>query len=137
MGRVDDQLLEAALLEDLAVGIRDQLEEIVWSVMAYREGVLAFWQGEAAPDNLVRIDFNTRALLDRGREWREELEAWIEAVRGDAVRISSVEPPGNRADLDGLEAHITDALLGDATFEEVCRRSGFDLFTVARRSARI
>jgi hypothetical protein len=113
-------------------GIRDQLEEIVWSVMAYREGVLAFWDGEVAPDNLARIDFNTRELLERGVEWRNKLEEWIEDVRGDAVRISSIDSAGSRAGLDGLEAHITDALLGDARFEEVCRRSGFDLFTVAR-----
>ncbi len=113
-------------------GIRYQLEEIVWSMMGYEEGVLAFWEGEVAPDNLVRIDFNTRELLERGKSWRDELQDWIDDAAGEGVQIWRVEGHEHDAALEGIEAHITDVLMGSASLEELCRRTGLDLFTIAR-----
>ncbi len=95
-------------------GIRSQLEEIVWSMTAYREGVLAFWEGEVAPDNLVRIDFDTRELLARGAEWRRALDEWTEGIRGSGVRISAADGEPATGVLEGVEAHVLDALVGGA-----------------------
>ena len=113
-------------------GIREQLEEIVWSITAYREGVLAFWEGEVNPDNLVRIDFNTRVLLERGVVWRRTLHDWIEEAREEGVRIAPSAEQNQHGPLEGIESHVLDALIGGARFDEVCRRSGVDPFTVAR-----
>ena len=130
---VDLGYLKAPRLWD---GIRYQVEEIVWSVLAYRSGELAFWRGVAAPDNLVRLRFDTRNLLARGAAWRDELEHWIEDASGDAVRIAVARDPAAPSTplprLEGVEAHVVDALHGDATFEETCHRTGLDSVTVAR-----
>ncbi len=113
-------------------GIRGQLEEIVWSITAYRDGVLAFWEGEVSPDNLVRIDFDTRGLLARGAEWRRALDEWSEGIRASGVRIRAAEGDPATGVLESVEAHVLDSLAGEAGFEDVCRRTGLDPLTVAR-----
>ncbi len=131
-------------------GIRAQVEEIVFSLFAYREGVLGFWEGTAAPDNLVRIEFDTTTTLTRGREWARDLSEWIADARdgGSELRIAAtVHAPGGDLGarhaeqwnaLEGVDAHIAEVLREasgqgrGAQFDAVVRYAGVDALTVAR-----
>ena len=110
--------------------LRAQVEEIVCACFLIERGELAFWEGDIAPDNMIRLELDMPQLIEAAAHWRAELEQWIEAIGHSGVQIEAV--PDKRRGFGGLDAQILDALGTPSRFAALGRRIGVDAVTAAR-----
>ena len=120
----------ALTARELWTGVKEQVEVIVRSLFAYTEGFVHFWEGEAQPDNAVRLSLPTRRLIAEGLEQRDELLRFVAHLEDSRVTLNPV--PGARDALAGNGRAIYDAIEEHACFATVCRRAGFDPVSTAR-----
>ena len=105
-------------------GVKAQVEEIVRSLFAYGAGNVLFWEGEARPDNVVRLALPTRRLIAEGLRRRDELLKQLAWLEGPSVRVRVEKECG--AELTGTERALFQALGGTDDFIDACRKVGID-----------
>lgn len=110
--------------------VKYQVEEIVRSLFAYTTGTVYFWEGEVAPDNVVRLSLPTRRLVSEGTQRRVELMKFLTMLRDSSVRIEPLEVSTNN--LAGSEREMLEALHQEPTFAAASRRVGLDPLSAAR-----
>ena len=111
-------------------GVKYQVEEIVRSLFAVPGGTLWFWEGEAQPDNVVRLALETRRLVAEGLQRSAELRKFLGVLEDPRVRLATV--PAFDGTLAGAERAIADAIGAERAFAEVCNTLGFDRESAAR-----
>jgi hypothetical protein len=109
-------------------GVKAQVEEIVRSLFVYGSGSVLFWEGEARPDNVVRLSLPTRRLIEEGLKRRNELLKFLALVEDPRIQLLAVDGAG----LAGSERAIYESFRAGRDFAAVCRDVGIDPLTVAR-----
>ena len=130
--RFGKALVERGFLSprELWSGLQRQVEEIVRTLFSYSAGRVYFWEGEAQPDNVVRLALPTQRLVQEGMSWRDELRRFVGALCDPRVRIEAVA--AKREILAGAERLLFDALAHESAFPPLCRRIGLDAPSAAR-----
>jgi hypothetical protein len=131
-GRFGKVLVERGFLtpRELWSGVKYQVEEIVRSLFSSPGGIVSFFEGDAQPDNVVRLSLETRRLVAEGIQRRDELRKFLTVLEDPRVRLASVE--GFSGQLAGNERAIVDAIGGQRPFRDLCRALSFDRESAAR-----
>jgi hypothetical protein len=111
-------------------GVKYQVEEIVRSLLLYRAGRVAFREGEAQPDNVVRLALPTRRLVAEGVQRGEELRKFLRVLEGDRVEL--VPAAASEASLARSERALLAALREERRFGPLCERLGVEPEAAAR-----
>jgi len=111
-------------------GVKYQVEEIVRSLFAMPGGTICFWEGEAQPDNVVRLSLETSRLVTEGIQRSEELRKFLSVLEDGRVRLARVE--GFHDTLAGSERAIADAIGAERSFHDVCDALDLDRESAAR-----
>lgn len=125
-------VVEAGYLtpRELWDGVKLQVEEIVRSLFAFREGSVLLWEGEVRPDNVVRLSLPTRRLVEEGVSQRDELLRFLAQLEDPRVWLVTDEQIMGR--FDGTERTILEALERDGSFPVMCKKVGMDPLSGAR-----
>jgi hypothetical protein len=111
-------------------GVKYQVEEIVRSLLLYRAGRVAFYEGEMQPDNVVRLALPTRRLVAEGVQRGEELRKFLKVLESERVELAAA--PVADASLARSERALLEALRGESRFGPLCERLGVDPEAAAR-----
>jgi hypothetical protein len=111
-------------------GVKYQVEEIVRSLLLYRAGRVRFWEGEAQPDNVVRLALPTRRLVAEGVQRGEELRKFLRVLEGDRVEL--LPAPVGEGSLARSERALLAALREERRFRPLCERLGVEPEAAAR-----
>ena len=105
-------------------GVKYQVEEIVRSLLLYRAGRFAFYEGEMQPDNVVRLALPTRRLVAEGVQRGEELRKFLKVLESERVELAAA--PDVEASLARSERAILEALRTESRFGPLCERLGVE-----------
>ena len=111
-------------------GVKYQVEEIVRSLLLYRAGRVAFFEGDAQPDNVVRLALPTRRLVAEGVQRGEELRKFLKVLESDRVELAATQ--GSEASLARSERALLEALREESRFGPLCERLGVEPEAAAR-----
>jgi uncharacterized protein DUF4388 len=112
-------------------GVKYQVEEIVRSLLLYRAGRVSFVEGDAQPDNVVRLALPTRRLVAEGVQRGEELRKFLKVLESDRVELAAAKV-GSEASLARSERALLEALRGESRFGALCERLGVEPEAAAR-----
>ena len=131
-GRFGKVLVERGFLtpRELWNGVKYQVEEIVRSLFSSPAGSVCFWEGDAQPDNVVRLALETRRLVAEGIQRRDELRKFLAVLEDPRVRLAVAESFGGQ--LAGNERAMVDAIGSERPFLQLCDALGFDRESAAR-----
>jgi len=123
-------LIERGLLtpRELWDGVKCQVEDIVRSLFALGSGRVHFWDGEARPDNVVRLALPTGRLIEEGLWHREELLVYLAQLEDSRVRV---EKSGEVPALNGVAAEIQRCVQEPRGFEAIRQELGLDSLSAA------
>jgi hypothetical protein len=105
-------------------GVKYQVEEIVRSLLLYRAGRFAFYEGEMQPDNVVRLALPTRRLVAEGVQRGEELRKFLKVLESERVELAAA--PDVEASLARSERALLEALRSESRFGPLCERLGVE-----------
>jgi hypothetical protein len=105
-------------------GVKYQVEEIVRSLLLYRAGRFAFYEGEMQPDNVVRLALPTRRLVAEGVQRGEELRKFLKVLESERVELAAA--PDVEASLARSERALLEALRTESRFGPLCERLGVE-----------
>jgi hypothetical protein len=147
-GQFGKLLVERGLMSprELWNGVKLQVEEIVRSLFSYGAGSVLFWEGEIAPDNVVRLSLPTRRLIAEGLKRRDDLLKFVALLEAPRVRVDPVrrsDAPrsggtgegtggGPSAGLTGSERALYEAFRSGEPFSTACRTAGVEPLCGAR-----
>jgi hypothetical protein len=111
-------------------GVKYQVEEVVRSLFSCPAGTICFWEGDAQPDNVVRLALETRRLVAEGIQRRDELRKFLAVLEDPRVRLAVADGFGGQ--LAGNERAMVDAIGAERSFLQLCDALGFDRESAAR-----
>ena len=114
-------LLEMKLLEpkDLFVALRDQIQEIVWSVFQWTSGTVAFTPGREKHLEFVKIEIPIAQAVLRGARRLPDARHLLARLgtRTTVLERTAITPAG--AELTPDEQHLLDAVDGRRTLYDL------------------
>jgi len=117
--------------KELWMGVRRQVEEIVYSLFRYRKGKFVFLEGEVEQEKIVTISLMTHELIMEGIRRVDEWERFVEKIpSGDIIFIK--RKPSPDLELNPEEQAILDLVDGDKTVSQICGASGKTEFETYR-----
>jgi len=111
-------------------GVKLQVEEIVRSLFSHEKGSVLFWEGEVAPDNVVRLSLPTRRLIAQGLKRRDDLLRFVSVLETPTMRVAIAQEV--RQQLGETERAMLGAIRAGGTFQEQCHRAGVEPLCGAR-----
>ena len=117
-------LLEMNLLEpkDLFVAVRDQIQEIVWSLFEWTSGTVAFTPGRDKHLEFVKIEISIAQAILRGARRLPDPKRLLQRI-GTRTTVLDRTPNGLAgATLDAGEQSLLDAVDGRSTLYELVNR---------------
>lgn len=124
-------LIERGVLtpRELWDGVKDQVESIVRSLFSLGSGRVYFWEGEARPDNVVRLALPTGRLIEEGLWQREELLVYLARLEDPRVRLRAAEDPVRH--MNGAAGEIQRRVQRPCGFAELRQDVGLDPLSAA------
>jgi len=117
--------------KELWMGVRRQVEEIVYSLFRYRKGKFVFLEGEVEQEKIVTISLMTNELIMEGVRRVNEWERFVEKIpSGDTIFTKRTPSPDLGLNPD--EQAILDLVDGDRTVSQICSASGKTEFDTYR-----
>lgn len=108
--------------KDLWWGVKYQLEEIIYSIFSFTEGLFLFIEGDFLPPDLTRLSLNTQNILMEGFRRLDEWKLIKELIpSGDAYVTMSDEPI--TVELTPAFQKILSCIEGKISVNEIVRRS--------------
>ncbi len=118
--------------KELWLGLRRQVEEIVYSIFYYKEGSFSFLEGDLSQGNVISLNMSTQNLMMEGIRRIDEWARFLEKFPSKDIVLEPKESPPN-IELNPIEQRALSLVDGSITLEEISRRSGlgdFDTYKV-------
>ena len=111
-------------------GVKYQVEEIVRSLLLLRVGRVTFFEGDAQPDNVVRLALPTRRLVAEGVQRAEELRKFLKVLESERVELAA--GVANDGNLARSERALLEAVRSESRFGPLCEKLGVEPEAAAR-----
>ena len=106
----------------LWMGVKNQVEEIFYSVLKMKKGDFAFFEGNPQLDNIVRLSRSVRSLILEGVRNIDELKIFVEKVIGrDTVFITFNTP--SDMNLTDVEKELLEYIDGKKPVRQILKES--------------
>lgn len=113
--------------KELYLGVKRQVEEIIYSLFVLKKGVFFFFEGEFPLEGLTRISMSAQNLVMEGIRRVDEWSLFREKIpAGELVLVPKKVQPD--IVLTPIEKGVLDRVDGRSTVEEISRKSGLGDF---------
>jgi len=109
--------------KELWMGVRRQVEEIVYSLFRYRKGKFVFLEGEVEQEKIVTISLMTHKLIMEGIRRVDEWARFVEKIPSGDVIFTKIKPPPD-LELNPDEQAVLDLVDAERTVSQICEASG-------------
>jgi len=113
--------------KELFLGVKRQVEEIIYSLFLLKKGVFFFFEGEFPLEGLTKISMSAQNLVMEGIRRVDEWSVFLEKIPvGQLVLVKKKKLP--EINLKPVEKGVFEHVDGKSTVEEICRKSGLGEF---------
>ncbi len=113
--------------KELWLGLRRQVEEIIYSIFYFKEGSFSFLEGDLSQDNVINLNMGTQNLIMEGIRRIDEWSRFLEKFPSKDIVLEPKEPPPNM-ELNPVEQRALSLVDGSISLEELSLRSGLGDF---------